>query len=451
MINKIRLLFFSEDKRFKEIKIYTLLNIGFRSLGIACSFLIVPLTLSYINKSEYGVWLTLTSITTWLSSMDIGLGNGMRNKLAEAVAKGDKILAKEYVSTTYFLFSVLLFILFVLFLMFNIFLNWNNILKTNIPNKELLLIIYITVISFFLRLIFNLAITVVVALQKVYVDSLINFLISFLTVISIYLLPKFYSPSFTIFSITLAIIPIIVLILFNLFLFKISTFSYLMPHFKKFKKKHIKSLLNVGIQFFLIQFVGIIIFSTDNILITQFFSPAEVTAFNIAYKYFSISTLVFSIILLPYWSAFTASYVKKDFAWIKSAFKKLLSFWVIQVLAVIILIIVSSIAFRVWIGNKVSIPFSLSLSLGIYSVIYNWNNIFAYFINGVSKIRLQLYNSFFVGILNIPLSYILAKYTNLGVSSIVIANALCLFVSSVWSPIQCYKLIHNRASGIWNK
>ncbi|MDB5146087.1 MAG: hypothetical protein JWQ57_107, partial [Mucilaginibacter sp.] len=303
----------ADDKRFKKIRLYTLLNIFFKGLGVLCGFMVVPISLSYINKSEYGVWLTLTSITAWLSYMDIGLGNGMRNKLAEAIAKNDKILAKEYVSTTYVIFSIVISIIFIIFALSNIFLNWNNILKTNISGKELMFITYVIVLSFCLRLILNLATTVVVALQKVYVDSLINFLISFFTVISIYLLPKLYSPSFTIFSVTLAIIPVIALFIFNIFLFKISSFKYFRPEIKYFNKAHIRSLLNVGIQFFFIQFVGIIIFSTDNILITQLFSPSEVTAFNVAYKYFSISTLVFSIILLPYWSAFTSSYVQKDF------------------------------------------------------------------------------------------------------------------------------------------
>jgi O-antigen/teichoic acid export membrane protein len=383
--------------------------------------------------------------------MDIGLGNGMRNKLAEATAKGDHSLANEYVSTTYVMFSVVMFVIFLIFAVLNVFLNWNHILKSNIGSNQLLFITYIIVLSFCLRLVLSLATTVVVALQKVYVDSLINFLINFFTVVGVYLLPKFYSPSFTIFSITLAIIPVMVLFLFNIILFKATSFKYIRPRLKFFNMQHVKGLLNVGVQFFFIQFIGIIIFSTDNILITQFFSSADVTAFNVAYKYYYITVIVFSIILLPYWSAFTASYAKGEFEWIKKAFKKLLSFWVIQVLIIIFLIAVSKPAFHLWVGNKLSIPLSLSLSLGLYTMIVNWNNIFAYFINGVSKIRLQLFSSFFAGILNIPLSFVLAKYTNLGVSAIVIANAFCLFISSVWSPIQCYKLIYNKASGIWNK
>jgi O-antigen/teichoic acid export membrane protein len=440
-----------KDSRTRQIQINTLLNICLRGLGILCSFLIVPMALSYINKSEYGVWLTLTSVISWISYMDVGLGNGLRNKLAEAIALDNKILAREYVSTTYFVFAVFLGCVFVVFGIANCFLNWNQILKTGIEYKTLFYLTYIIVLSFCFRLLLNLAITVCMAMQKAYVESLINFLISLSTLIAIWALPKFHTSSFSTFCISVSIIPVVVLLIFNYVLFYNSGLKYLLPKSRYFKREHVKALLNIGVQFFFIQFVGIIIFSTDNILITQFFSPADVTVFNIAYKYFSISTLTFTIILLPYWSAFTNAFVKKDMVWIKGGFKKLLLLWAIQIVGVILLAVLSRFAFHIWIGDNISIPVSLIITLGIYSIVYNWNNIFAYFINGVSKIRLQLYSAIFCGIINIPLSIILIKYSSFGVSSIVIANILCLGVSSIWSPIQCYKIIRNKASGIWNK
>ncbi|MCK7523619.1 MAG: hypothetical protein MZV64_41275 [Ignavibacteriales bacterium] len=67
---------------------------------------IVPVTLNYLGKTEYGIWLTLASILSWLINLDFGLGNGLRNKLAEALALNDIKLARIYVSTAYAVFSV---------------------------------------------------------------------------------------------------------------------------------------------------------------------------------------------------------------------------------------------------------------------------------------------------------------------------------------------------------
>jgi O-antigen/teichoic acid export membrane protein len=451
MIKRIRELIAAKDSRTRQIQINTVLNICFRGLGILCSFLIVPVTLSYINPSEYGVWLTLTSVVAWLSYMDVGLGNGLRNKLGEALAANDKALAKEYVSTTYIIFAGILGCFFLIFCGVNFFLNWNVILKTTISIQTLFLVTNVIVFAFCLKLLLNLAITVLIAMQKVFVDSLVNFVISLVTLLTLYILPKLHSSSFSIFSISFSIIPVVILTAFTLILFRLPAFKYLKPSFKYFRREQIKTLLNIGLQFFLIQFMGIIVFSTDNILITQFFSPADVTSFNVAYKYFSIVTMGFTIVLLPYWSAFTNAYFKKDIGWINSAFKKLLVLWGVQVVGVICLILCANYFFHIWVGNSVTIPFSLTIALGCYSVVFNWNNIFAYFINGVSKIRLQLYSASICGIINIPLSILLIKYSSLGITSIVVANTICLFVSSIWSPVQCYKIITNKATGIWNK
>jgi len=55
--------------------------------SILISFLLIPLTLDYLNPYEYGIWLTLNSVLSWVYLFDIGLGNGLRNRLAEALAK----------------------------------------------------------------------------------------------------------------------------------------------------------------------------------------------------------------------------------------------------------------------------------------------------------------------------------------------------------------------------
>ncbi len=72
-----------------------------RGISIAISLILVPLTINYVNPSRYGIWLTLSSIIAWFSFFDIGLTQGLRNKFAEAKAKGNDELAQIYVSTTF--------------------------------------------------------------------------------------------------------------------------------------------------------------------------------------------------------------------------------------------------------------------------------------------------------------------------------------------------------------
>ena len=70
--------------------------------------LIVPITLFCLGSYENGIWMTISSILIWIDSLDIGLGNGLRNKLAAQLAHGDIEKARESVSSTFFMLIMII-------------------------------------------------------------------------------------------------------------------------------------------------------------------------------------------------------------------------------------------------------------------------------------------------------------------------------------------------------
>ena len=90
----------------------------------------MPLVLGFLNQEKYGIWITLTTVVNWIRLLDVGMGNGMRNKLAEAIALKQFHQGRIYVSTTYgVLGSIFLLVLFVFYFV-NPYLNWQGILNT---------------------------------------------------------------------------------------------------------------------------------------------------------------------------------------------------------------------------------------------------------------------------------------------------------------------------------
>jgi O-antigen/teichoic acid export membrane protein len=205
------------------------------------------------------------------------------------------------------------------------------------------------------------------------------------------------------------------------------------------------------VSFFIIQIGTLIIFATDNIIITQILSPADVTVYNIAHKYFYTLWLVFGIILTPFWSAYTEAFTKKDFAWIKNVNRRLIRIWGVFVLIIIGMLIVSPIAYRIWIGSAIQVSNQLSAIMAFFVVITMWNNLYAYFINGVGKIQIQLYYAIIAGLFNIPLSILFAKYLLLGTSGVILATVICLLPAAFIAPIQYSKIVNGRAHGIWDR
>src|SRR5437763_767538 len=60
-----------------------------RGVNVLVSFLSLPLTIGYLGKERYGLWVTITTMLAWLNIADLGLGNSLTNALAEADGKGD--------------------------------------------------------------------------------------------------------------------------------------------------------------------------------------------------------------------------------------------------------------------------------------------------------------------------------------------------------------------------
>ena len=162
-----------------------------KGMSIAISLLVVPLTINYLNTSRYGIWLTLSSIVGWFSFFDIGFGNGLRNKFAESVAKGEHENARKYVSTTYAILSLIVACVIILYFFISPFLNWSKILNTA-PEmaSELSLLAMIVILFFCLQFVLQLITTVITANQQPAKASLFNFFGSLFSLAVIFILTK---------------------------------------------------------------------------------------------------------------------------------------------------------------------------------------------------------------------------------------------------------------------
>ncbi len=412
---------------------------------------LVPVAIDYLGKVEYGIWLTLASILSWLINLDFGIGNGLRNKLAEALALNNIKLARIYVSTAYTVFSVGILLALFIYLIIHSSLNWADLLNAPPEYFELLSTLILWVIVLFLvQFLLKLLTSVVNADQRPALNGAISLSINALTLLIVFLFSRTTEKSFIAFALISSIVPVLVFLIASVILFS-GHYRNISPSIRFIDFKYSSGLVKLGMQFFIIQISSLIVFTTDNIIIAQLFGPDQVVIYNVAYKYFYMIPLVFNVILAPFWSAFTEAYIKQDYDWIKNSVKKLMTGWAILSFAVIVMVLLSSIVYDIWIGSEVQVPILLSLFMGMFVIIANWNNIFGTFINGIGKIRIQLIYSIIVAVLNIPLSILLAKFVGLGISGVIIATNICLIIASFWSPVQYYKIVNKKASGIWNK
>jgi len=445
------LLTFKNATRSEKTKKNIAILFPLHGLNFLFTLLVVPISLNYLGQTSFGVWLTISSMLLWLNYFDFGIGNGLKNKVCEALALNDIKLARVYVSTAYGIFFILFAAAAALFAVANLFLDWKIIL--NAPDylmpqiNNLMLPVFVFVaLQVFLKLIY----AVTSADQKVALNGFFSFLINLFSLAGIWLLSRASSGSIFLLGLISVAVPVVVLALCSVYLFK-THYKHIAPSFKYFNMKYSNGLVKTGLQFFIIQIAGLVVFATDNLIITQLLGPDEVTVYNIAYKLFVMFTQMFAVFMSPFWSAFTEAYAKKEFVWIKKAIKKAVFAWGALSVAVCAVVLSSDFIYKIWIGNKVTVPFILTAFMGLFAILSNWNNIFAAFINGVGKIRLQFYASIFIAIINIPLCVLFTKYLNMGVTGIIVATCVCVVFGSVGSPWQTIKIINGSDKGLWGK
>jgi len=443
--------FFSQGNvRSIKAKRNILVSFIIRACSIGVSLLLVPLTIDYINPTRYGIWLTLSSVVGWFSFFDIGLTQGLRNKFAEAKAKGDDETAQVYVSTTYALLGIIFAGVWLLFLGVNQFVDWAAVLNVPGGMREEVSTLAIIVFTYFcLQFVLRIITTLIIADQQPAKSSFIDVLGQLMSLLIVFVLVKLTEGSLVNLGLALCVAPLVVLAVANLIFFS-GVYRQYRPQVSKIKFSYAKGLFNLGLVFFVIQLAGIIQYQSANFIIARNFSPSDVTSYNIVYRYFGMLNMVFAIFLNPFWSASTEAYLKKDIAWIRNGIRKYNLLNIVLIGVGVVMLVYADELYALWLGEgTVDIAFSLSLWGFLYFNMSMFGGKYVSFLNGISALRIQFIASMISPVLYIIIVMVLIKYYHMGVYAVFVASILANINGYVLAPLQYHQIINRNKKGIW--
>lgn len=411
-------------------------------LAMGLSYISIPLFLKYLGNRDYGIWMTIFSIVGWINTFDLGIGNGLKNKLTENYAKKNYKEVKEYIITGYISLSTLAGLFLMLGCLGIYFFNFSQMLNINYYSENYLKLLFfitysLTLFNFIVK-IYN---VLYLSVHNSYISNLCTLLFQAIFIVVLVLLNKlnkislltivFIYPGFT----------LLLGIIFTILFFK--KYKNLRPKLEDFKKKKIKMINSLGLYFFLIQISMLIIMTTDNMIIMRYLGAEEVATYNVVSRLFQAILLIEALISAPMWPLFIDAYVKNDKKWIIGIYKKLNLLFLVAVLGVIVAIFIAPLLIKIWIGKELVLSKYLILFWGIFIINRIWGDIYCIFTNATNKIKLQMCMYILGAIINIPLSIYLLKYLNLGSSGVILATNISLLPISIIIPIQVYKIIKN--------
>lgn len=403
-----------------------------KPFSMIISYLYVPIVLNYLGVEKYGVWATILTILSWIGYFDIGIGNGLRNKLTESLSKMDG-QSRKLVSSAYAFTAVLMIVVSILFSIVASFTNWNRVFGVSDITENLEAVVIISICFMSLNFILSICKNVLYALQKAADVSFIELATQILNMVGVIVAMQFVKSNLFVMALVYGSSMLMVNFVASIIIY--SKNSNVRPEIKEINVKVGKSITNLGMQFFVIQICALVLFTTDSLIISFFYGAANVTPYNTVNKLFNIIIGVFSALLAPVWSNVTKLKAEENYDEIKSLIRKLHIIMIPFVLGTVLLMLIFRPITKLWLGQDLAYSTPLILFGALYCLLTIWCNTYAAISNGMEILKPSMLIACIQAVVNIPLSLFMAEKLGLYSAGVMGGTVGSMLISAIVIPL----------------
>lgn len=417
-----------------------------KGLSLFVSLFSMPLYIKYFNdNAALGMWYTILSMLSWINLCDLGLGNGLRNRLTEALASGDKKRAKDYISATYVILCRIILPVSVIICTALQFVNFNEFF--NIPDRivdgnDIKLSMTILVLGICINFIVKIINNVIYALQKSSLNNVITLVSSMLPLLFILIFQgDDVSTNLLLLSLVHVFSINLPLIIVSIILFNTKQLKESKPTFRKVSKKAAKDTLNFGMHFFMAQIFFMLLMQTNEVIITNMFSPDYVVDYSVYYRPFTAIGSLFMLALTPMWSKVTKDFAERKFAKIRSAHKILCLIAVIACICELMVVPLLQMVIDIWLRDEaIVVNYFVATIFAVYGGMYIFNIVLTTIANGIGEVKSQIVFYGVGSVLKVPMVIILKNAIPHWVI-VVLYTAVVLLVFCIYQFIWINKRI----------
>ena len=442
----------STNRRNKLIFKNVVASFLIRGGALSLALLTIPAYMRYFeNQQILGLWFTILSVLNWVLDFDLGIGNGLRNHLVEAIADNDLVKIKKYISSAYIMIGgltiILLFIGYIGFPLVNLNKVF-NISKDVIGSEVILETVQIIFMGILLQLLLRLIISVLYSLQKSAIPGLLS-LISNAFMLAFVLTFNLGSTEENIkilawVNILAVNLPLLVasVVVFS------TNLKSCVPNIRFFHKKYALDVIKLGGAFFWLQIMYMLIANTDPFLISWLSNPKYVVDYQIYQKPFLLVSTVFSLALTPIWSAVTQAFAEKDYLWISRLYNKLSLMAVIPIVGEFLFIPFLQLFINLWLGDRaISINIGYAMVFAVSGSIFVWNGVISSIGNGIGKLMIPFIFLTVGVIIKFPIAFALTKLTGAWIA-VVVSDIFAMFLYCLIQPIWINKYLKGLREGV---
>lgn len=411
---------------------------GANIVSIIAGLISVPIALHYFGPVRYGIWAIISSVIAYLNFSNLGISAAAQ----VLIAKASKPFEQR---------AVLLHSLFLLFISSAVVLilvigiththpNWVLILG-KIPlnlRTEAAEAGIATAILFLLNMPLRVFSAGFIGLQKIYWANFYGSLGGIIALMAL-ILTVLLKGNLVTLAIFRGVSAICISIACGLHLL----FSN--PELRRKTDKpidtefSIKSTFISGIRFFIIGIAAMVVWNTDNLVISHFLGIKAVTPYAITFKVFAIAFSIFMSVNLTLFPMYGKAAGLRQWDWIQRTYEKA------TLLLPIIggLIWIGSVAFLreiiyIWVGPEAYGGILVVFALGGYGYMLSLVNIHSNLLSGLNATKNMIYIGWAEAIANIGIS--IALVGSLGIGGVALGTFLASLLTVFWMlPLDIYK------------
>jgi O-antigen/teichoic acid export membrane protein len=409
-------------ERYRRAVLTSFTSLALRGVTTLCTLITVRLTLGYLGTERYGLWMTITSVSSMLSFADLGIGNGLLTVISQAHGREDRASARKYVSSGFFVLFGVAVILTGLFALVYPFVPWPRVFNvTSLPAaQEAGPAMVVFLACFALNLPFDVVQRVQAGYQEGFQSNLWAAGGSVTALGALLVAMKFKAG-----------LPWLVLALTGGQLLGLlcnwgyefaRTRPWLLPRWANWDVTAARKILGTGAMFFVLQVSSVFTVAVDNIIIAQILGPEAVTQYAVPMRMFLLVLFSAVTLVIPLWPAYGEAAARGDREWVKSTVYHSLGYN----LAIFGPLALGLAAFgkmivHVWVGNQVHPTFPLLFGMATWTILAVFGNTAGMFFFGINELRLQVVTSVLMAIANLGLKIVLGKWYGI--------------VGVVWTPV----------------
>ncbi len=401
-----------------------------RLLTSGLTLVSLPLAVRYLGAERYGVWATITTTAVWINLLDLGIANTLTNNISRAYALGDKTAAARYFTNALALTSAVAAGVGLLLAFVFPRIDWVRLFNVS-PNVSATEVEYTAAAAACLMLLSlpcALASKLLAGYQELHrnnyaacagaVGSVCGLALGIALHVSMPLLFVMSAGCLTFASLA----TLIVVVAWQK--------PWLLPRASLVDRSSIKELLDSGWPFFLIQVAAVVVFSSDNLVVSHYLGASEVTPYSVTWRVVGLAAVLQSLMFPALWPAYAEAYAKRDYGWIRRTFLITMKATVaLNVSCVAVLMLFGRGLIRIWAGPAAVPSTYLLLAMGVWAIVNGFMSVESCLLAALNRIREQAVLSILAAAINIALSLALVRHIGaLGVIGGTILSYLLVLV-----------------------